>query len=129
MTDRGERRIACWCGCGLFYAIRALALIIDHWHVPPRGCCEGDYWAENEWQFRCPTSGVVNRILFNDWDVLYEDREKVGVAAAPTFRSLYPRSIWFSFENAYDEKYETVNNYHADGERERFGLPAKKARA
>lgn len=55
--------------CKFRCLIEELTLYQTHWHVPPRGCTEGDYWKEGECQFICYHCNTVNRLLFaTRWD-------------------------------------------------------------
>jgi hypothetical protein len=121
---RGRRRILC--SCGKQHAIRELGLIVTHWYVEPYSCAGGDYWREGEWQFLCPVDGMRNRFLFDDYGVDHEKRGIVGVAAEPTFKSIY-RRLFVSSISTYetDCPYPFYNNYYVDRHRERFELPTK----
>lgn len=123
--ERAQRQILC--SCGKFHRIRELALFVTHWHTPPRGCNEGDYWSEGEWQFSCPVDGRRNRLMFDDNDIDWQLRGSVG--AEPTFKSIY-RGLFASSVNVYDDRPATpfFNNHYVDNNRKHFELPEKGAR-
>jgi len=125
--ERAQRQILC--SCGKFHRIHELALLVTHWYTSPSGCSDGDYWNEGEWQFLCPDTNTRNRLMFSDYDVEYGDRKKVGVAAEPTFKSIY-RGLFASSVNVYDDRPATpfFNNHYVDNNRKHFELPEKGAR-
>lgn len=49
-------------GCGRRSQIRTIVYIQTYWHVPPRGCIEGDYWKQGEGNFNCPKCDHRNRL-------------------------------------------------------------------
>lgn len=120
---RARRQILC--RCGKRHAIGKLQLIITHDYQEPHGCSGGDYWSEGEWQFECPDGGGRNRILFDDYDVEYELRDRVGVAARPTFQRIY-RALFASKIDEYSRHSHGWNNYYVDRHRARFELPARR---
>lgn len=120
---RARRTILC--SCGKHHAIGKLALIVTHWYTPPHGCSGGAYWNEGEWQFTCPISGRRNRFLFSDFGVEYDKRDVVGVAAEPTFKSIY-RGLFAAKADDYDNTpAPAYNNYYVDEHRKKFELPEK----
>lgn len=126
---RARRKILC--ACGKRHAIGKLKLLVTHWYTAPHGCTGGDYWNEGEWQFACPVNDTArNRLLFDDYGVEYDKRSVVGVAAEPTFKSIY-RGLFASSANVYDDDAGAnfYNNYYADQHREQFELPAKPKRS
>lgn len=122
--ERAHRQILC--SCGKFHPICELVLIITHWHTPPRGCTEGDYWNEGEWQFICPVNGRRNRLMFDDNDIDWQLRGRVG--AESTFKGIY-RKFFASSVKEYDETPMTghFNNHYVDNNRTHFELPEKGA--
>lgn len=125
-AHRQARTIAC--ACRAAHPIGELALIITHWYVEPHGCTGGDFWREGEWVFACPRTGARNALHFNDYDVAYEARGTIGVAAEPTFKALYRRL----FASRVDEHLHTDPPAHrcvdVDNRRDDFELPLKKVR-
>lgn len=120
---RAKRRIEC--ACGKLHAIKSLHLIVTHFYIAPYSCSSGDYWKEGEWNFVGPC-GVRNRLLFNDYDVDWKERDTIGKGAEPTFKYLY-RGL---FKSSVDEHKETSTyggpnniNYYPDQHRSRFELP------
>jgi hypothetical protein len=52
--------------CGKRCFIAKATLVQTYWHVPPRGCCEGDYWKSGEMQFICYHCDCRNRLLHDE---------------------------------------------------------------
>lgn len=121
---RSRRQILC--SCGKRHPINKLELLVTHWYIEPHGCTEGDYWKEGEWQFVCPVTKTRNRLLFDDYDVPWDQRDRVG--AEISFMDLY-RSLFKSKRDTYrdDETGPTYNNYDVDRNRKRFELPPKSS--
>lgn len=121
---RARRMILC--GCEALHTINELALRVTHWYEGPHGCIGGDYWVEGEWQFVCPVSGAFNRLLFRDYDVQHNERQKFGVAAEPTFKRLY-RDLFASNIDIHERHMTgpTYNNYYVDQRRDYYELPAR----
>ena len=118
---RSKRKILCICGKS--HEIRKLNLVVTHWYHEPNSCIEGDYWSEGEWRFACPVNGALNRILFDDYSVDYAQRQTVGVAAEPTFKSIY-RNLFASCKDTHEHQDPPAyNNYDVDRHRKRFELP------
>lgn len=124
-AERANRRILC--ACGKMHPIRLYDLIVTHWYVEPYSCSGGDYWNEGEWNIVCP-NGVNNRLMFNDYDVQFDKRDTIGVAAEPTFKRLYPRELWKSVSEEYERYNKRTNNLnrYVDAHRKRFELPEHK---
>ena len=120
---RARRRIKC--ACGRSHAIRDLDLIVTHYYIEPYGCTSGDYWRAGEWCFVCP-KGVRNRLLFNDYEVDYDQRHTIGAAAEATFKHLYGGLFKSSTdehdESGYDKGH---NNFYVDEHRKWFELPPR----
>lgn len=55
-------------GCGGEHEIGSLVYIQTHHYVSPHGCTGGDYWLQDEGQWRCPSCGHLNR-LYDSPDV------------------------------------------------------------
>lgn len=136
--ERARRMIECR-SCGKLHAINKLALLVTHWYTEPHGCTGGDYWSEGEWQFVCPTKGEVNRLMFDDYHLPYEERYG-SKNATYAFKGLYPKVIWASSTDTYDGHVSGCNknydcdcvgtkmgrlNYYVDQHRRRFELPEK----
>lgn len=121
-AKRASRRILCC--CGKKHAIKDLHLIKKHRYVEPYSCSGGDYYVEGEFNFVGPC-GVRNRLLFDDYSVDWRERNKIGVAAKPTFKHLY-RHLFKSSEDEYGDKSRVNNvNEYVDGHRKYFELPEK----
>lgn len=105
---------ACKRGC----RIADLTLYQTYWHVPPRGCCEGDYWKEGECQFVCPHCDTANRLLFETtWDTRLLDN-------VSRKNNLFERCYRCNFKEVVDvydreekpsHKGKWTNNYWIDG--------------
>lgn len=121
---RARRKIEC--GCGKRHAIGKLALIVTHWYTGPRGCTGGDYWNEGEWQFVCPTSGQINRIMFDDYDLDWKQHGSTEAAFKRIYRGLFASRV-DSYESKTDRR-PSFNNRSVDRDRKRFELPLKQAK-
>lgn len=120
---RSQRKILC--SCGKRHSIAKLEVLVTHWYHEPHGCTGGDYWSEGEWQFVCPVDGTRNRLMFDDYRVEYEKRDSIGIAAEPTFKSIY-RGLFAKSRDVYKDDDRSVahyNNYYVDRHREQFELP------
>lgn len=118
------------CSCSSFHKICELELIVTHWYVEPYSCTEGDYWVEGEWNFMCPDTGMRNRLHFDDYMVAYDQRDRAGIAAEPTFKQIYRRL--FKSSRSVHEHYIKGNFYEnrfIDSQRELFELPAKPVKS
>lgn len=123
----GNKRIECCCGCEDSYRVRELVAIQSHSYNPPYGCTGGDYWSEGELQFVCPETGVVNRLLFDDHDVPYEERRKYENNPDSQFKKNYKR-LFMEVEKSHGRSTPNgwVNNYYVDKNRRKFGLVEKR---
>lgn len=80
--------------------IANVTLYQTHWHVPPRGCCEGDYWQPGECQFVCHHCGTVNRLLF---ETTYDYSKHENVSAKNDY-----------FESNYKYGFKEIIDTHED---------------
>ena len=121
-----KKNIACE-GCHKSHQIKSLTLIQTYWHVPPRGCTEGDYWNEGEMQFICPEMNVVNRLLFDNDDIPYEERQDYDNDPEEQFKRNY-RSLFKEVIEGDDNRPSRPwkNNYYVDQNRKKFGLVEKR---
>lgn len=118
---RSRRKILCY--CGEFHKIQDLIVIITHFYIEPYGCTGGDYWKEGEWQFSCPSTNKINRIMFNDYSIPYKERFDINTAAEPTFKFIY-KNLFKSIKKLHDiENKGDYNNYFVDQNRKLFELP------
>ncbi len=121
-----QQAIKC-ASCEAYHEIRELTAIQNHWYVDPWGCTGGDYWVEGELQFICPTTGVINRLLFDNTDVPWDKREEYEYNPALQFKRKY-RHLFKEVKNSYGETEGAwVNNFYVDRHRERFDLVRKHA--
>jgi hypothetical protein len=125
--ERRRRRILC--SCGKMHPIGKLDLLVTHYYIEPHGCTGGDYWREGEWQFLCPYTGERNRLLFDDYDLDWKDRDTskaAGVVFKYLYRGLFANTI-DTHGDADESKYGRAwaNNYYIDQHRERFELPPR----
>jgi len=120
-----EKEIKC-SGCNNYHKISALDAIQTHWHVPPEGCSGGNYYKEGELQFICPDTNIINRLLFNDYDIPWNQRDNPKISPELQFKLKYSK-LFRKIEDNYDEKIqgEWKNNYYVDKNREIFGLSKK----
>ena len=98
-TKALKKQIPC-AACKKRCSIRLLALYQTHWHVPPSGCSEGDYWKEGECQFVCYHCNVVNRLLF---DQQYDYRRHEYVSAKDDI-----------FQRQYRHAFKEIIKTHGD---------------
>lgn len=113
------------CGCGKQHMLKDCIGIQTHWYTRPHGCIGGDYWNRGEFQIVCPKTDHKNRIMFDDWDVPYEDREKYEYDTEAQFISEY-RNYFKEIIEDYDEDTRSSwNNYHFCKHRKKYGLVEK----
>jgi hypothetical protein len=131
-----EREIICAC-CGIPYKIRDLVVIQTSFHVPPIRETEGDYWKEGGLEIICPKSNLRNRLMFNNDEIPWEDRNRYKFNPEEQFKIQYKRLFKEikefckerdnSFENPmHPKKRDWVNNWYIDENREKFGLVLKR---
>ncbi|MEK6843931.1 MAG: hypothetical protein AABX83_00740 [Nanoarchaeota archaeon] len=121
-----NRRIKCG-GCEDSHKIRDLTAIQTHWYTSPHGCTGGDYWNEGELQFICPETGIINRLLFNNHDVPWEERDNYTNDPEEQFKINY-KGLFKEVKDSYDKTTPNrwVNNYYADQNRKKFRLVEKR---
>lgn len=129
-----NRKIECR-ACDDSHRIKDLTAIQTHDYHEPWGCTGGDYWSQGELQFVCPETGVVNRLLFFNSDVPYQDRKKFKNDPEAQFKDMYKHlfkevvqvheSRSFSIMDGNLEQ-RPLNNYYVDNNRKKFGLVKKK---
>ena len=125
--DRRNKKRSIKCGgCENYHEIGSLAAIQTHWYISPRGCVGGDYWNEGELQFVCPETGIVNRLLFNNYDVPWEERKIYKNDPEQQFKRNY-KKLFKEIVDSYNEKSlgKWVNNCYVDENRGKFGLVGK----
>lgn len=120
-----NRKIKCM-SCNNMHVIRTLDLIQTHWYTSPYGCTGGDHWNSGELQFICPTTGIRNRLLFNNYDVPWEKRNHYAHDPEEQFKRNY-KHLFKSVKDTYkdEEHAKTTNNYYIDTHRKTFGLVEK----
>ena len=125
---RAKRRIAC--ACGRSHSIKNFDLIITHCYVKPDCYNEGDYWEAGEWHIIGPC-GKNNRLMFNERNLEWYERGRIGVAAEPTFKHLYPVELWKSVTFEYENCPQRENNfnYYVSKNRKKFELPKSRKHA
>ncbi len=121
-----KRSIPCG-GCSKPHQIGDLTAIQTHWYTQPHGCTEGDYWNEGELQFVCPETGIVNRLLFNNYDIPWEERDVYENDPEQQFKRNY-KKLFQKVVDSYGEKTSEswVNNYYVDENRGKFELVEKR---
>lgn len=123
----GRKKIEC-ASCDKPHAIKTLTLIQTYWYTPPSGCTGGDYWNEGEVNFICPETEVRNRLLFNNNEIPWEDRNKYENNPEDQFKANY-KSLFKEVIDYYKEGHQTdewVNNFYVDQNRKKFGLVEKR---
>lgn len=125
--DELNRKREIQCSCGDSHSIGDLTAIQTHWYTPPSGCTEGDYWNEGELEFCCPTTGIINRLLFDNYDVPWKERDKYDNNPAQQFNHMY-RRLFKEIINTYEPNMSGrgVNNHYVDKNREKFWLVEKR---
>ena len=124
-----KREIQC-CGCGNPHLIGDLTAIQTHWYTHPHGCTGGDYWNEGELQFICPETGIINRLLFNNYDVPWKEGGIYENDPEEQFKTNY-KNLFKEVIDSYDKETsgEWVNNYYVDKNRRKFGLVEKRKKS
>lgn len=126
IDKRNKKRSIQCSGCDNYHEIGNLTAIQKYWYISPRGGIGGDYWNQGELQFVCPETGIVNRLLFNNRDVPWEERKIYKNDPEQQFKKNY-KKLFKEVVDSYDEKPqgEWVNNYYVDENRGKFGLVEK----
>ncbi len=131
-----NRKIKCE-GCEGSHEIGDLTAIQSYWYTPPRGCTEGDYWNQGELRFICPETSIINRLLFDNIDVPWEERENYDNNPGEQFKRNY-KHLFQKIEDSYDDttldlqrmlagdKQKYANNFYVDKNRKKFGLVEKR---
>ena len=127
IDQRNSRKKIQCSSCEKYHAIGKLAVIQTHWYESPYSCTGGDNWYEGELQYVCPTNNVRNRLLFNNHDVLWQERDKFENNPEAQFKRSY-KKLFGDVIDEYDEKGSSswVNNLYVDKNRKKFGLVEKK---
>ena len=126
--DAGNKNRKIKCGaCEDYHKIGVLTAIQTHWYTPPHGCTEGDYWNEGELQFVCPETNVKNRLLFNNYDVPWDERRNYANNPEEQFKRNY-KHLFIEVKDSHDKTTsgEWVNNFYVDQNRKKFGLVERK---
>ncbi len=124
----GNKTLHCG-GCNKYHRIKDLTLIQTHFYVPPYGCTEGAYWSEGEMRFVCSETKIENRLLFDNNDIDWKDREKYEKNPKMQFERNYKRlfkKIIDTYDREESRTLNWVNNYYVDENRKKFGLVGKK---
>lgn len=125
-TARSKRLMKCP-ACGRSHQIRKLDLIQTEWYTPPSGCTGGDYWNDGEMQFVCPATAARVRILFNNHDVPWGERNVFANDPQEQFRRMY-RELFKSFTRIRDDELKGpwINSHDVDNNRKRYELVEKR---
>jgi len=125
-VQRGLLEIEC-ASCGGRHAVKDLTAVQTHWYVSPHGCTGGDYWKEGEMQFVCPRTGVRNRLLFDNHDVPWDERNKYDNNPELQFRRVF-RPLFREVLEEHDDARSPpwVNNHYVDRNRRIFGLVERR---
>ena len=120
-----KRKIKCK-SCDNMHEIGSLEVIQTHWYTEPYGCTSGDYWSAGELQFICPDTKVRNRLLFFNYDVIYDKRHDYDYDPDAQFKRMY-KHLFKKVIDTYDK--DSDNNWviceYVDKHRKRFGLVVK----
>lgn len=124
-----RRRIPC-ASCDDAHRVKDLEAIQTHWYVEPHGCTGGNYWLQSEMEFKCPETGVYNRLLFSNFDVPWDERKQFANDPEAQFKRAY-RGLFKSVEDVYERSHEKgkrpwVNNLYVDNHRAEFGLVERR---
>jgi len=114
--------------CKKFHRIKDLVVIQTHWYTSPYGCTGGDYWSQGELHFICPVTKVRNRIMFDNYDVEWRERQEFKHNPDKQFNRYYKdlfKEVLKEFDNDMG-KYINDNNYYVDENRKKFDLVEKK---
>lgn len=127
IDERNKRKKILCSACNNYHTIGKLRAIQTHWHTPPRGCTGGDYWNEGELQFVCPETEVIDRLLFNNDDVPWEERKDYDKDPEEQFKRNY-KKLFKEVRDTYDKSTSGnwVNNFYVDQNRKKFGLVEKR---
>ncbi len=126
--DERNKKMTIECGsCNNPHEIGVLKAIQTHWYTEPHGCTGGDYWKQGELQFVCPKTGIVNRLLFDNNDVPWEERRVYENDPEQQFKAIY-KKLFKEVVDAYGDKTgdKWVNNHYVDKHRRMFGLVEKR---
>ncbi len=126
--DKENKRkdIYCTC-CNTPHKIENISLIQTHWYTQPYGCNEGDYWQEGEVQFVCPKTQIRNRLLFDTFNIPWNERKDYNKNSELQFKSKYKRLFKEVIDRHEKPKgYNFVNNFYVNNNRSLFGLVEKK---
>jgi len=125
IKKRNKKRAIKCVSCDKAHEIGDLTVIQTHWYTPPSGCTDGDYWNEGELQFVCPETEIKNRLLFNNFEVPYEERRKFKLNPEAQFKSMYKGLFKEVIESYEKTDNNWVNNSYVDKHRKKFGLVEK----
>jgi len=110
---RNERKSIQCSGCDNHHKIGDITAVQTHW----------GYGKEGGLEFVCPETGIINRLLFNNDDVPWEERKLYENNPEEQFKRNY-KKLFKEVVNDYDTgpRGKWVNNYYVDENRRKFGL-------
>jgi len=130
--ERSEKEFKCV--CGNVHKIKDCEAIQEHWYQSPYSCSGGDCWHEGELNILCPSSDLINRVMFNsEYDVEYSLRNKIEYSAQMQYKNIY-KYLFKKIHNNYDRyrtpyflgKPQNIKNMHYfDNNRAYFDLSIK----
>lgn len=124
-TKRSNQLFRCVC-CNKLHKFKTCDGLLTHYYVAPYGCSYGDYWEESGLWIICPTTGIANRLLFNNCDVAYEHRKKYENNPEAQFKKMYI-PVLKRVKNVYrDNEVPYINTDWFDQNRKRYGLVEKR---
>jgi hypothetical protein len=126
---KARQKIKC-SACDKYHAIQSLTAIQTHFYIEPHGCTDGDYWKEGEMQFICPETNVINRLLFDNYDVPWEERNKYENNPEKQFKHNY-EGLFKEVQEVHEKTTQGkwVNNFYVDRNRKKFGLVERRDKA
>jgi hypothetical protein len=86
------------------------------------GAYEEGWESDNELWAVCPTTGIGNRFLFDDYNT--PRNQRVGTKFFWEYRDLFKSltTLMRNSQRAPEHQIRFINNYYIDSHRERFGL-------
>ncbi len=117
------------CVCGERHKLKQCDAVQTFWYEQPHGCNGGDIWHPSELHIVCPTTGVENRILFDNTDVDWSLRSHYNHNPEAQFSRMYKHVFKSVNERHGDDRSRSwKNNAYFDRNREFFGLVLKSSK-
>jgi hypothetical protein len=113
------------CGCGRKHQIKTCEIIQTFWYQSPHGCMGGDYWVPGELQIICPDTDHKNRLMFDNYDVEWSQRNDYDYSAEEQFKYMYRHLFKNVILDYNKDKRKFWNNSYFDDNHQKFGLNVK----